>query len=48
MAQFAVNLVDAIRHVGFDYQLSPRAVADAVVAGHSVLWQRETRVEVKR
>ena len=36
-----VNLVHAIQGVGFDYGMSPREVADAVVAGHQVLWERE-------
>lgn len=36
-----VNLVHAIQGVGFDYGMSPRQVADAVVAGHQILWQKE-------
>ena len=36
-----VNLVIAIQGVGFDYGMSARAVADAVVAGHEVLWERD-------
>jgi nitrate/TMAO reductase-like tetraheme cytochrome c subunit len=40
-AMVPVNLVDAIKDVGFDYGMSPRRVADAVVAGHLVLWERE-------
>ncbi len=36
-----VNLVTAIQGVGFDYGMSARAVADAVVAGHEVLWERD-------
>ncbi len=38
------NLVDAIKDVGFDYGMSARDVADAVVAGHRVLWERETEI----
>lgn len=36
-----VNLVTAIQDVGFDYGMSARAVADAVVAGHEALWERD-------
>ncbi len=38
MAQmFPINLITTIQVVGFDYGLSPRAVADAVIAGREVL-----------
>jgi hypothetical protein len=40
-AMIPVNLVDAIKGVGFDFGMSPRAVADKVVAGHRVLWERD-------
>ncbi len=36
-----VNLVVAIQDVGFDFNMSPRAVGDAVVAGREVLWKKE-------
>jgi hypothetical protein len=36
-----INLVHEIQHVGFDYYMSAREVADAVVDGHLVLWKRE-------
>jgi hypothetical protein len=35
-----VNLIPAIQEVGFDYYMSPKQVADAVVAGAQVLWER--------
>ncbi len=35
-----VNLVYAIMGVGFDYRMTPRQVADAVVAGHEILWDK--------
>lgn len=35
-----VNLVYGIQEVGFDYNMSPREVADAVVAGHQVLAEK--------
>ena len=36
-----INLVDAIKDVGFDYGMSVRDVAARVVEGHLVLWRRE-------
>ena len=39
------NLVDAIQGVGFDYGMSPRDVAEAVVAGHRMLWERDHLIE---
>lgn len=38
-AMVPVNLVNEIKDVGFDYNMSPRQVADGVVAGHVVLWE---------
>ena len=46
-AMIPVNLIGAIMAVGFDYNMSPRAIADAVVAGHQVLWSREIWLVVK-
>lgn len=43
-----VNLVHEIKDVGFDYGLSAREVAERVVAGHQVLWEREATVELDR
>ena len=42
-----VNLIHEISDVGFDYGLSPRTIADAVVAGHMVLYDRTAEVNVK-
>ena len=36
-----------IKDVGFDYGMSPRAVADGVVAGHEVLWEKTVEITVK-
>ena len=41
-----INLVDAIKGVGFDYGMSTREVADAIVAGHQVLWEEQVTFEV--
>ena len=46
-AMVPVNLIHAIKGVGIDYGMSPRAVADGVVAGHSVLWEKTTVLDVK-
>ncbi|HSR51801.1 MAG TPA: multiheme c-type cytochrome [Acidobacteriota bacterium] len=40
-AMVPVNLIQEIQDVGFDYGMSPRDVAQAVVDGHLVLWDRE-------
>jgi hypothetical protein len=39
-----VNLVDEIQHVGFDYFMSPRDVADAVVEGAMILYDRDVEL----
>lgn len=36
-----VNLINEIKDVGFDYGLTARDIAEAVVDGHLVLWERE-------
>ena len=36
-----VNLIHEIQDVGFDYFMSPREVADRVVEGAQVLWERD-------
>ncbi len=46
-AMVPVNLVAAVAGVGFDYGLSPRAVADRVVEGHVLLWERNTKIHVQ-
>ena len=44
---FPINLITTIQVVGFDYGLSPREVADAVVAGREVLVERTLTFDVK-
>lgn len=46
-AMVPVNLVNAIKDVGFDYGMSPRAIADGVVAGHEVLWEKTATFKVE-
>ena len=36
-----VNLIAEIQDVGFDYFMSPREVADRVVEGAQILWERD-------
>lgn len=36
-----VNLIYEIQDVGFDYGMSPRDIADAIVAGHQILWEKD-------
>ena len=43
-----INLIYEIQDVGFDYGMSTRDVADAVVAGHQTLWQRRIVLETGR
>jgi len=39
-----VNLIAAIKDVGFDFGMSPREVADAVVSGGEVIWERSLTI----
>lgn len=41
-----VNLLDAIKAVGFDYGLSLRTIAERVVAGHEVLWEKSQSIDI--
>ena len=41
-----VNLVHEVSGVGFDYGMTPRDVADAVVEGHVVVWERTVDLTV--
>ena len=41
-----VNLIDAIKGVGFDYSMSPKQIADRVVDGAVVVWEKTTTVMV--
>lgn len=45
-AMVPVNLINEIRDVGFDYNMSARDVADRLVAGHQVVWEREIVINV--
>jgi hypothetical protein len=41
-----VNLLTIIQIVGFDFNMSPRAVGDAVRAGYQVIWERDVPLPV--
>jgi len=43
-AMVPVNLVNEIRDVGFDYEMSAEDVARRLVAGQQVVWEREVRL----
>jgi len=40
------NLIDKIQHVGFDYGMSAREVAQAVVDGRVVLWDKTMKLDI--
>ena len=42
-----VNLVAEIQEVGFDYGMSPKEIAEGVVAGHRVLWEKDVEVTLE-
>jgi len=46
-AMAPVNLISAIQWVGFDYGLSAREAADAVVAGQETLWEKEITISIE-
>ena len=41
-----VNLITEIKVAGFDYNMSPRDVADAIKKGHSLLYDKEITLDV--
>jgi hypothetical protein len=41
-----VNLINEIKDVGFDYNMSPRQIADGVLAGYMTIWDRN--IELRR
>ena len=45
-AAVPVNLIDAIKDVGFDYGMSAKQVADRIVEGHSVIWEKQTTINI--
>ena len=42
-----VNLIAAIQGVGFDYGMSPKEIADAIVDGAVVIWQRQLKIDLE-
>ena len=42
-----VNLIHEISNVGFDYGMSAKAVADGVVDGHMILYDRTKIIRVR-
>jgi len=41
------NLINEIQSVGFDYGMSPREVADAILDGHRILHERTMKVTLR-
>jgi nitrate/TMAO reductase-like tetraheme cytochrome c subunit len=46
-AAVPVNLIDAIKDVGFDYGMSAKQIADRIVQGHIVVWEKEVTINVQ-
>lgn len=44
-AMVPVNLISEIKVVGFDYNMSPRSVADAIRNGHIIMWDKTVTVD---
>lgn len=42
-----INLINTIQDVGFDFDMSPREVGDALVAGHESLWKKTIAFEIE-
>jgi hypothetical protein len=43
-----VNLIRAVSRMGFDYGMSPRAVADGVVTRNALLWEYEAIIDTRK
>lgn len=46
-AAVPVNLITEVADVGFDYGMSAREVADNLVAGHQVVWEKQHSIELE-
>jgi len=46
-AAVPVNLVAEVADVGFDYGMSAREVADNLVQGHQVIWEKQQSIELQ-
>lgn len=46
-AMIPVNLVNAIKGVGFDYQMSARDISEKLIEGHQLVWEREVKLDGK-
>ena len=47
-AMVPVNLVQAIQDVGFDLNMSAQEIADGILDGHRVLWEKQVTVDLDR
>jgi hypothetical protein len=41
-----INLLTVIQVVGFDFEMSPRQVGQAVFEGYQTLWERDVPLEI--
>ena len=41
-----INLLSEIMLVGFDYDMTPRELADGIREGHMVLWEKQVTFDV--
>lgn len=46
-AAVPVNLISEVASVGFDYGMSSGEIADNLVKGHSIVWEKETSVDLQ-
>jgi hypothetical protein len=47
MGMLAPALVNAVQTVGFDFNMTPRQVGDALLAGYQVLWDKDVNIEMQ-
>jgi hypothetical protein len=47
MGMLAPALVYEVQGVGFDFNMSPRAVGNALLSGYQVLWQRDIPIAMQ-
>jgi len=46
-AMVPINLINEIKDVGFDYGMSAKQVADKILAGHSVIWEKQLTITLQ-
>jgi hypothetical protein len=46
-AAVPVNLINEVASVGFDYGMSAKEVADNLVDGHQIIWEKQKSISLK-